>query len=608
MLHSRLLLYLVCFMFSCYANSPIQDSKYIQTKSHFITTQNKAQKIYSLYTMLAKRQDIANNSQWRALLHYEGNKSLINKKSNFFISKIGYKNPAAEYNAFIHTMLLQELNTLYRPKKQSYNDDASILCKYPARLTFIATQLYGLERKELLTYIYAKKCIGLRMFRENVDFSSIALEFAGESNGMLHSAMGHIYLTAKRAKTQNQYDMENASEAYSISFFAISNLSFNPIHYIRVFVGGIKGAVVLMSANVVRQEYLDDEKRSLYSFKPLLNESEKRLLRQHLWELKDKEINYKFITYNCNTAIRKILGVANPLFDIRSKKPFQTPTEYLSLLHKKGLIMQEGITLPPKKQAFVEKYGPNNVTDTKKNSRISFAYAGFMQPNEPQMQYHNIQFEFSPIYIDGRNADSAYKEFMESKLMAVSGGFDFTALRPYIQKLELLKLKSVLDLSKANSFSKFFNISFEGNLYQPNHKGGFLALPNTSSHIMPTIEIGAGIGKYTEHTRWYILPRIGYRYDVMNNIYMGFESGVIASFRFYNHDFKGIFNYNYFYDFMVNNRGYDGMLYAYFGMSIRKNIDIFIESKYYHTWLKSNKIPYEATQFVQYNMGMAFYF
>lgn len=607
MLHLRLLLCLLCCIISCYANPIIKDSNIIKPNS-FTLMQHKAQKIYALYTILAKRQDIANNKQWRALLHYEGNKSLINKTSKFFISKEGYKNPIAEYNAFIHTILLQELNALYRSKKQSYNDDLSLLCQYPARLTFIATQLYGLERKQMLTHIYAKKCIGLRMFRENVDFSSIALEFAGESNGMLHSAMGHIYLTAQHTKTKNKYDMENLSKAYSISFFATTNSSLNPINYIRVFTSGIKGAVVLMSAKIVRQEYLDDEERSLYSFKPLLSEYEKKLLRQHLWELKGKEIHYKFITYNCNTAIRKILGVANPLFDIHSKKPFQTPTEYLSLLHKNGLIEQEGIMLPPKRRAFVEQYGPNNVFDTKKNSRISLSYAGFMQIDNPQKQYHNMQFEFSPIYIDGRNADSAYKEFMESKLAALSGGFDFTSLRPYIQKLELLRLKSVLDLPKTHSFSKFFNISFEGNLYQPNHKGGFLALPNSSSHIMPTIEIGAGIGKYTECTRWYILPRIGYRYDIINNIYMGFEGGMITSFRLYNHDFKGIFNYTYLYDFIANNRGYDGMLYAYFGMAIQKNIDMFIESRYYQMWLNSNKIPYESTQFLQYNMGIAFNF
>lgn len=605
MLQSRLLLYLLCFVTTCLAKE-LQDSNTIKPVSNFLTTQHKTQRIYSLYKILAKQKDIASSAQWHALLHYEGNKSLINKTSNFFISKDGYKNPLAEYNAFIYTILLQELNAIHHSKKQSY-DDASLLCKYPARLTLIATSLYGLERKQFLEYIYSKNCVGLRMFRESVDFSSIALEFAGESNGMLHSAMGHIYLTANNTNAKYQDDVKNFNKAYTISFFAIPDSNFNPLKLISIiFTGGVDGAVVLMPARIVRQEYLDDEKRTLYSFKPLLNEHEKQLLRQHLWELKNKEIHYNIITYNCNTAIRKILGAANPLFDTHSKKPFQTPTEYLSLLHKKGLITKQNVILPPKRKAFVEKYGQNNVLNTKKNSRISFAYSGFLQPNKPQSK-SQIQLEFSPIYIDGRNADSAYEEFMESKAMALSLGFDFTALKPYIQKLELLRLKSVLDLPKAHSFSKFFNISFEGNLYQPNHKGGFLALPNTSSHIMPTIEVGIGVGKYTKYTRWYILPRIGYRYDIMNNVYLGVESGMIASFSLYNHDFKGIFNYTYFYDFMTNNRGYDGMLYAYFGMAISKNVDMFIESKYYHTLLKP-KIQYEARQFIQYNIGMAFNF
>lgn len=604
MLHSRLLLCLLRFVVSCYANLHkdfTKDSKTIKQKS-FLTKQNEARKIYALYALLAKRQDIASNAEWRALLHYEGNKSLINKTSNFFISRQGYKDPKAEYNAFIYAILLQELNALNRPKNQSYSDDMSLLCQYPARLTFIATQLYGLERKQLLSQIYSKQCIGLRIFRENVDFDSIALEFAGESNSMPNSAMGHIYLTAERLNTKHTV---NISKTYAISFFALPNLGFNPINYFRVFIGGIKGAVVLMPVKTVRNEYLDDEKRTIYSFKPKLNGYEKRLLRQHLWEFKGKEIHYKVITYNCNTAMRKILGVANPLFDIHSKKPFQTPTEYLSLLNKKGLITQKSIILPIKQRAFVEKYGQNNVLDTKKNSRISFSYAGLTQTG--QQIHQNIQFEFNPIYIDGRNADSAYKEFMESKLMAINAGFDFTTLRPYIQKLEVLRLKSVLDFPQTHSLSKLFNFSLEENLYQPN-KDSFLAMPNTSSHIMPTIEVGVGLGKYTERTRWYILPRIGYRYDIMHNVYIAFEGGMIASFKLYNCDFKSIFNYTYFYDFMVNNRGYDGALHAYVGIAIRKNIDIFLESKYYQTWLKSNKITYDSTQFLQYNVGMAFYF
>ncbi len=591
----------------CHANTSMQNS---HTTKHILATQRKTQEIYALYGLLAKRQDIAYNSQWRALLHYEGNKSLINKTSPFFISPQGYKNPKAEYNAFIHAILIEELHALTRPDKKSYNDSTSVLCQYPARLTFIATQLYGTERKQLLTRIYAKHCVGLDMFRNSVDFDSIALEFAGESNNMPYSAMGHIYLTAQHMQAAYMSDATAANKAYTISFFAAPNLGLNPLTYIRIFVGGVKGHVVLMPTKIVQQEYLNDEKRTLYNFKLLLNQQEKRLLRQHLWELKDKEIHYKLITYNCNTAMRKILAVANPSFDIRSKKPLQTPTEYLALLHKKGLITQQHITLPPKKQAFVKKYGHNNVLNTKKNSRISIAYAGFMQPNMPYISnlYNNIQLEFSPIYIDGRNADTAYKEFMESKLAALSMGFDFNVLRPYINKFELLRLKSVLDFTKTHSLSKLFYIGFESNLYQPSNQKSFLSLPNTSSHIMPTIEVGIGIGAYTTYTKWYILPRIGYRYDILHNIYMGFEGGLITSFKAYNHDFKGIFNYTYFYDFMANNRGYDGALYAYFGMAILKNMDIFIESKYYHTWIKHTKIPYEATQLLQSNIGISWHF
>lgn len=595
-------MFLISLIYSmiCYADTLTIESntaKHIESVS-FLDSQNKARQIHTIYTSLTKHKDIADTKQWYSLLHYENNKSLINKKSHFFISPKGYINPLAEYNAFIYSILLEELHALYRVKNQSYNDDKSLICQYPARLNFIATQLQGIERKRLLDYIDTKKCIGLQTFYNRASFDFISLEFAGESDINPNSAMGHIYLS-----TQESF---HADRAYTISFFATTNLGFNPINYIRVFIGGVRGHVVLMPAKSARSEYLDDEKRTLYRFKLLLNTYQKRLLQQHLWELKDKEIHYKFITYNCNTAMRKILGVANRAFDIRNKKILQTPTEYLSLLHKQGLITQQDITLPEKKQEFVKRHGENNVLDTKKNSRLSFSYAGFTPFVTPTN--HHLQIEFNPIYIDGRNADTAYKEFMEAKLAAFSVGLDSITLQPYINKLELLRLKSVLDIAQTRSFSKLMNISFESNLYQPDNNGGFLAVANTSSHIMPTIEFGLGIGKYTKHTRWYILPRIGYRYEVIHNVYMGFEGGVITSFRWRDYDFKGIFNYTYFYDFMDNNRGYDGMFYAYFGMAVLKNIDIFIESKYYHTLLQTSKIPYEATELLQYNTGIAWYF
>lgn len=202
---------------ACYADTltpQFSISKQIESLS-LIDIQKKTQQIYGIYTSLTKRNDIANTKQWHSLLHYEKNKSLINKKSRFFISPKGYINPLAEYNAFIYSILLEELHTLYRVKNQSYNDDKSLICQYPARLNFIATQLEGIERKQLLDYIDTKQCIGLQTFYDRASFNSISLEFAGESDINPNSAMGHIYLS-----TQEDF---HADKAYTISFFATTN-------------------------------------------------------------------------------------------------------------------------------------------------------------------------------------------------------------------------------------------------------------------------------------------------------------------------------------------------------------------------------------------------
>lgn len=78
---------------------------------------------------------IYENPKWLALLHYENGKSAIAKGSNFFLSQNGHKNAKDEYTTTIEAFFEQ----MSKPNLKDLEN--STLCKYPARLYFIAQNL-----------------------------------------------------------------------------------------------------------------------------------------------------------------------------------------------------------------------------------------------------------------------------------------------------------------------------------------------------------------------------------------------------------------------------------------------------------------------------------
>lgn len=84
-----------------------------------------------------------NSVEWKNLLHYDNEKSVINKESNFFLSSDGFKNPQAEY-----------LATLKAITENIKQQDNHAICKYPARFDYI---LHSLKLKnKILIYRYVR--------------------------------------------------------------------------------------------------------------------------------------------------------------------------------------------------------------------------------------------------------------------------------------------------------------------------------------------------------------------------------------------------------------------------------------------------------------------
>ena len=402
---------------------------------------------------------IYESAEFKTLLHYENDKSTINKKSNFFLSKDGYKDPKAEYIATIEkffdelqndfvaknskaTQGLQDSlinsqntrqtkqnlqntnkktqqsqansqNTTQNPKNPQ-SLESSIRCLYPARLYFIAQNFSDETFSKLID---TDKCEGLNEFLQIVPLDELMLEFAAESTMYPGSAMGHIFLHLQGLVREDiNKSINNAPfvrkrgdlQDYAMSYFAMMSEGFNPLDYVGALSGTLRGFYGLSPYDNAELDYLENEQRSLYVFKVRAKRAKMWLFLLHLWELKDKEIAYDFVRHNCTNGIESVLAVLDADFAHKGKKPFITPLEYIQRLEKSGKIELKEIKAPPNKEKFTHAYGHNEILKTRKASKIALGGTA-----------NGAFLYFAPIYSDIKNANNAYKELIESRLASV---------------------------------------------------------------------------------------------------------------------------------------------------------------------------------------------
>ena len=548
---------------------------------------------------------IYENPKWLALLHYENGKSRVQKGSNFFLAKKGHKNAKDEYVATIETFFNQ---TQKQNLKDNTNLENSTLCKYPARLYFIAQNL---DDETFNALINTDKCEGLNEFLQLVPLDELGLEFAAESDIYPGSAMGHIFLHL-RGQTKQDFNATANGETlvrkkgdrqdYAMSYFAMMSEFFNPLDYVGALSGTLKGFYALNPYENAELDYLENEQRNIYIYKVLASKAQLRLFTLHLWELKDKQISYNFITHNCTDGIESILALLDSGFAYKRPKPFITPTEYIQHLVNADKIEFIELKTPPNKQKFVQEFGSNDILNTRKSSKISFGLTHFNGSARQGFLY------FAPIYSDIKNANNAYKELIESRLASLElrfAGLDKDdKFKAFLHKIELLHLFSVADTLRTNSLSKLISLRFEPNLYAKGANKHFKGEQNEHTRLFPTLDLGLGVGAYAGAFSFYALGDLGYRYELIHNPFVSLKSGVVASFE----GFKFIGEYQIYYDLNDNNRGFDSKISLFAGLNAFKEFDIFAEFNAFHQLFNPRKIFYEKGRSVEFRLGASLNF
>lgn len=488
---------------------------------------------------------LAHSAQWLALLHFRKNTSLIRKNSAFFLAKNGAKDPYAELQA---TLTLKNEN----PQK--------FFCAYPARALYLANFF-----KDITDDSKNIQCDGFEEFKQIVAFDKVSLHYAAESDIYPGSAMGHIYLAlegkTKRDITKQWGDTRLTLKkgqyvGYSMSFFTNAELGLNPLTYIHAITGSLDGIYALSPLKNAEFEYLKNEKRNLWKLELVLSDAEKTMLQAHLWELKDIEIDYAFITHNCNDALRSILRVANEEFYTSQNKPYQTPIEYIQSLNAIGRIADVSMQAPKEKEAFIKAYGRNDIFGVRKSAKISLSY---------ESRNHNdyVGIYFAPIYSDIHNVNNAYQELIESRLTSIDVRANLYTHSAFIQKIEVMHLFSLLDFYRSKSLSKYIDVSFENPIYE-----------STRTNLKPNIALGMGFGSYIgRHISIYALPIVGYDYVWQHNAYIDMRVGAVLRFE----KIRFVGSYDYYVD-IHNQRTYNQSASAFVGINIYKQSDAFIKA------------------------------
>lgn len=497
-----------------------------------------------------------NNQTWERLLLYSNGKSIVKQHSPFFISKNGYKNPKEEMFALIDKIF-----------DNPQQNDINVFYKYPARIRFIEQSL-----NISLQYLNSNtENWDFEEFKKKVPADNIYLVFASENNHSPSSMMGHLFI---------KISGNNGTE-HAITFTALVSDKEPFKFYFKALTSNLSGGFILNPYKNIASRYLSEENRSLWEFEITLTEEEKELFLLHLWELKEIQTKYKFITYNCATATVDLLKTAKDKDFLNSAKPFNTPIDYLKEFDRLNLISKINL-LPTKLYSEKMKKHKLNILDADKSSSFSISYG--------KLTEDFLEFQFTPIYQNLIEPSMAYYDDLETKLFDITADYTINTNKLFIKKIDLIKLQSILDCKYGglkNNISKYFSISFEN------------SLGDTTTNLNPAINYGMGVAYSFSNGKIvpYFMPRTGYRYRDINNFFCVPQIGIVIKPI---PQLKIISTYNKYFDSYKNNRGFSSELSLQLGFKIKENNTLLISySEYTDTNIDTKNI---------FNIGFAFHF
>ena len=251
----------------------------------------------------ALKLNLDQNRYWLQLLHFENGASTINNKA-FFLSKSGKRDAK---NELIATL-------------QAFESNNDTICRYPARYKWLNSKLF--------LHIKQPKCKALHKFLEP-HYKSISVIFTSERYNSAASVFGHTFLK-----------LNTDTIPYAINYSASVPDKENQFMYaFKGISGKYKSRYTLLTYSMKDYEYRSKEFRDLVEFKLNLNADEIENIMLHLYEIKDTNQNYYFMSRNCSSELIKLLDLAKENLGLTQR--LQTPAipiDIIYILQKYNLV------------------------------------------------------------------------------------------------------------------------------------------------------------------------------------------------------------------------------------------------------------------------------
>lgn len=235
--------------------------------------------------------EFAQSKQWLKMLHYQKNfsgyKGLIIDK-DFYLNSAGRENPQAE--------LETEIQKFQKGKDK---------CRFPARFNLLKDE--GYISGDL------SECKEYQQFMHDIRPAGITLLFTDSYMSNPASMFGHTLVRIDTARKGTQM------LAHGSNFGVLSGEDTGAVFALKGLIGGYNGSYSLSPYWMVINTYNNIENRDIWEYKLNLSKDEQIKFVNHLYEMKNANIQYFFLTKNCSYMILELLEAVRPSLDLSSR-------------------------------------------------------------------------------------------------------------------------------------------------------------------------------------------------------------------------------------------------------------------------------------------------
>ncbi|MEN8132159.1 MAG: DUF4105 domain-containing protein [Pseudomonadota bacterium] len=255
---------------------------------------------------LAQQKNLAERSEWSALLHYRprifssGVKSLVDAPS-FFNAPDGKHDPTAELEATLASFF---------SSVDDANADRHPQCVFIARYHWLKREL-AIDSQRLAE----QPCAGFQAWSKGLNAQQLTLVFPSAYLNNPASMFGHTLL---RVDAKDQ-DENTRLLAYALNFAAMTDQERGIIFGYKGLFGGYQGRFSIAPYYVKVKEYSEIENRDIWEYRLNLTPEEIERFLMHAWEMQQAYFDYYFLDENCSYHLLSLLEVARPGLNLTDK-------------------------------------------------------------------------------------------------------------------------------------------------------------------------------------------------------------------------------------------------------------------------------------------------